>query len=422
MGIVRTPDRPTRVARVLSRIPLFLARVFARVPGGGGRARILQAGTTLHVRLLDTVGSDPTMQGRPVRVLVIAPAPGDTTVIVAPGTVVRGTIADAGVEGDEPGRQVIALRFTDVVLPDGRTASISGQVSEVDNARETVDATGRILGLPMPGRMDSMIDWALCALGTVHPVAAAALFVADRGEEREQHRTIVFRPGVEMTLRVTADTEVPVWPWRPPTAVAPPARLDALLQSLPPRALALGGRIAGDLVNLVLLGDAADISAAFLAAGWDTAERISVRTCFDTFVATVEARDYVHQPVSELVLDGRPPDLVFQKLTDTFAKRHHVRIWRSAVAWEGHPVFAAAATHDVGIEFSIEEHTCTHRTDPAIDRERDKIVDDLVTANAVSALSLVPRTPIVGMTVTGGQAPVVTDWRAAVIALRAARQ
>jgi hypothetical protein len=191
-----------------------------------------------------------------------------------------------------------------------------------------------------------------------------------------------------------------------------------LLRSLPPRAYALGGRVPGDLVNLVLLGEAAEISTAFLAAGWDTAERLSARTCFDTFVALVEARDYVHQPVSQLVLDGRPPDLVFQKLTDTFAKRHHVRIWRSAVEWNGRPVFAAAATHDVGIEFSTDERSFTHRTDPAIDAERDKVVDDLLTANAVAALSLIPRPPIAGATVTGGQAPVITDWRVAILALR----
>ncbi|HEX5831926.1 MAG TPA: LssY C-terminal domain-containing protein [Gemmatimonadaceae bacterium] len=419
MGIVRNSHRRTRIARALSRIPLYIARVF---PGAAGRARTLPAGTALHVRLLDMVGSDPTMRGRPVRALVIAPAPGDTTVIVAPGAVVRGTIVDAGAESDGPRRQLIALRFTEVVLPDGRTAPISAQVSGVDNARETVDAAGRVLGLPMPGRLESMVDWALLALGTVHPVAAAALFIADHGEEHEQHRPIVFPPGVELTLRTTADARVPVSPWRPPLAVDSPARLDALIHDLPPRAFARGGRIAGDLVNLVLIGEPADIHAAFLAAGWDTPERLSVRTCFDTFVAMVEARDYAHQPVSQLLLDGRPPDLVFQKLTDTFAKRHHVRIWRSDVAWAGHPVFAAAATHDVGIELSTEEHTCTHRTDPAIDLERDKIVDDLVTANAVAALSLVPRTPIAGTTVTGGQATVLTDWRVAVIALGAVRQ
>jgi len=122
--------------------------------------------------------------------------------------------------------------------------------------------------------------------------------------------------------------------------------------------------------------------------------------------------------VSQLVLDGRPPDLVFQKLTDTFAKRHHVRIWRAAAEWTGHPAFVAAATHDVGIEFSSEERTFTHRTDPAIDEERDKIVDDLITANAVAALSLAPRPPVAGLTVTGGQVPVITDWRVAIVALR----
>jgi hypothetical protein len=353
-----------------------------------------------------------------VGTLVIAPALCESTIAVAPGTIARGTIAQAGVVDDSSERPVLAFRLTELVLPDGRTAPVDAQVSEVDNAREIVDSAGRILGPPAPRRMDALLDCALLTLGTIHPVAAAALFAAEHSEEYERHHAIVFPPGVELTLRVAADARIPVFPWQPPPAVAPPELLETLLRSLPARSYALGGRVPGDLVNLVLLGDAADVSASFLAAAWDTAERLSARTCFDTFVALVEARDYVHQPVSQLVLDGRPPDLVFQKLTDTFAKRHHVRIWRSAMEWEGRPVFAAAATHDVGIELSTEERTFTHRTDPAIDAERDKVVNDLLTANAVAALSLVPRPPIAGMTVTGGQEPVVTDWRVAVVSLR----
>jgi hypothetical protein len=394
------------------------------LPASIGGERTLREGTALHVRLLDPLTSDAAARGRSVRALVIAPAPDDAAVVVAPRSVVQGTIADAGDAGDGTERQMVVPRFTELVLPDGRTAPIAAQVDAVDDARETVDASGRVLGLPTPQRTDSLVDCALLALGTMHPVAAAALFAADRGEEHELHRTIDLAPGTEMVLRVTADARVPSWPWRLPAAVAPLSPLDALIRALPPRAFALGGRVAGDLVNLVFLADADAIGAAFTAAGWDTAARLSVRTCFDTFVAMAEARDYAHQPVSQLVLDGRAPDLVFQKLTDTFAKRHHVRIWRSDVEWAGRPVYVAAATHDVGIEFSAEERTFTHRTDPAIDLERDKIVNDLLTANAVTALSLVPRVPIAEMTVTGGQSPVVTDWRVAVIALgeRAAGQ
>lgn len=379
--------------------------------------RTLPAGSALHARLLDPLTSAPSTRGRMVRALVIAPTPDAATVAVAPGALVRGTILDAGVTDDTPRRQMVAPRFTEVAFPDGRTAPLAARVGGVDNARETVDDSGRVLGLPMADRAETMVHCAMLALCTVHPVAAAALYAADRGEEHELRHAIDLPAGVELTLRVTADARVPAWPWRPPGAVGPPAPLDALLRSLPPRASALGGRIAGDLVNLVLIGEEDRIRTAFLAAAWDTAERLSVRTCFDTFAAMMEARGYVHQPVSTLVLDGRPPDLVFQKLTDTFAKRHHVRIWRTAATWRDQPVFVAAATRDIGIELSTEERTFTHRTDPDIDHERDKIVNDLVTANAVAALSLIPRTPIPGVTVTGGTEPVVTDWRVAIVAV-----
>ena len=106
--------------------------------------------------------------------------------------------------------------------------------------------------------------------------------------------------------------------------------------------------------------------------------------------------------------------MVFQKLTDTFAKRHHVRIWRSSATWGGSPIYVAAATHDVGIEFLTNERKFTHRVDPRIDLERDKVVDDLITAYAIDALSFVRRTPIADVTMNREKNPVVTDWGVAI--------
>jgi hypothetical protein len=315
-------------------------------------------------------------------------------------------------------RHVIVLTLTQLVTLDSDTVSITARVSGIDNARETVDPAGQILGLPESNPVHSKADWALLALGTIHPVAAVALFATIRGESHERHRTIVFHPGVEMTLRVTADAPLPAWPvWKPPDAVAAPGRLDSLIRSLPPRAFALGGKLPGDLINVVLIGDEADVRAAFRAAGWETADRLSPRTGFDTFVAMAGARGYAHQPVSKLVLDGRPPDIVFQKLTDTFAKRHHARVWHTDSTWDGRPIFVMAATHDVGLEFSTAKHTFTHRIDPHIDLERDKIVNDLLTAKVVTALSLVPRTPVPDVTANGRATTIATDWHVAVVAL-----
>ncbi len=52
-------------------------------------------------------------------------------------------------------------------------------------------------------------------------------------------------------------------------------------------------------------------------------------------------------PVSLQTFGGRPPDRVFQKQTNTFDRRHHVRIWRLPQMVEGRPVVGGRdATHD----------------------------------------------------------------------------
>jgi hypothetical protein len=70
--------------------------------------------------------------------------------------------------------------------------------------------------------------------------------------------------------------------------------------------------------------------------------------------------------------------------------------------------------------FSNQRHSFTHMVDPHIDLERDKIVSDLVAANHVAAMAYVPRAaPPGGSTVNGGKSATITDWRMAVLVLKA---
>lgn len=400
-------------------VPVALA-IALHTAAPSGAAQTLDAGTRLPVRLLDPVSSRPAMLGRGVRALVIAPVPGDTSPLVTPGMVLRGTITEAGQERHRKRRRFVAVEFTALETSSGHATPISALVSSVDNAAERVDTTGRILGLPDPSLVRSKTDWALLVLGTVQPEAAATLFAADRGEMHERHRTIDFRPGVEMQVRLTDSVPLPDPPeWKEPPELASAERMDSLLSNLPSRTYAFGGKKPADLVNLVLIGSDTLVRTAFRAAGWELAERLDVRTGFATFVDVARVRGYKHQPVSQLLLDGRPPDMVYQKLTDTFAKRHHIRIWRSDSEWERRPVFVAAATHDVGIEFLTRQHTFTHRVDPRIDLERDKVVNDFITAGMIEALSFPRRAPIAGATMNRERNPLVTDWRVAVALLGA---
>jgi hypothetical protein len=138
---------------------------------------------------------------------------------------------------------------------------------------------------------------------------------------------------------------------------------------------------------------------------------------FETLRALAEDRGYSEAPVSVLLLDGKPPDLVFEKTNDTFARRHHLRIWRRPGNFRGKPVWAVAATHDIGIDFSEAERTFIHRIDSQIDRERDKVVNDLLFAGHVEAFDLVerPAVPRQGRNATGDN--LETDGRIAVLLL-----
>jgi len=141
-----------------------------------------------------------------------------------------------------------------------------------------------------------------------------------------------------------------------------------------------------DVTNMMFIGSKEQLAAAFKEAGWSTAAALSATSKLETMRAIVEARGYKEAPVSILLLDGKPPDLVFQKQNDTFAQRHHLRIWRRPDAFQGKPVWVCAATHDIGIEFSDENRTFIHKIDSNIDRERAKVVSDLLLTGMVKSL------------------------------------
>src|SRR5262249_28608446 len=100
---------------------------------------------------------------------------------------------------------------------------------------------------------------------------------------------------------------------------------------------------------------------------------------------------------------------------NTFSQRHHLRIWRRPGSFHGQPVWVCAATHDTGIDFSAEDHTFIHKVDSQIDRERAKVMDDLLLTGEVRSFALVarPAVPRESANATGDK--LLTDGKMAVI-------
>ena len=233
---------------------------------------------------------------------------------------------------------------------------------------------------------------------------------------------ITYEAGVEMSLKLTAPVTV-----QEPAGPGPAARLepfpdDAALFRMaagqPFQTMAQRPSKPSDITNVMLIGTQEQMQKAFAAAGWSNAAALDTRAKLETFRAIAEDRGYKEAPVSVLLLEGNPPDLVFEKLNNTFEQRHHLRVWRRPVTWLGKPVWVIAATHDTGINFSEQNRTFIHKIDSAIDRERAKVVNDLLFTEMVQSVALVerPGVPQHSQNATGDS--LETDGKMAVLLLR----
>jgi LssY C-terminus len=82
---------------------------------------------------------------------------------------------------------------------------------------------------------------------------------------------------------------------------------------------------------------------------------------------------YNQAPMSMLLLDERPPVFTLTKPTNTFASRHHLRVYDPPMKYEGATVLTSSSTQDISIAFSRKQKTFIHVIDEYIDNERSKL-------------------------------------------------
>ncbi len=112
--------------------------------------------------------------------------------------------------------------------------------------------------------------------------------------------------------------------------------------------------IPGDPLNVGLIGAEADVIHSMLAAGWNPADPITLRSSLRIAESVVFRRPDPDAPVSSLFLFGRQQDLAFEKPVGHDARRrHHVRFWKSVeLGHAGVPLFIGSATFDVRVGLS----------------------------------------------------------------------
>ena len=340
----------------------------------------LPAGTRLSVRLNQNVYSHAVANGQPVDTIVIAPVRAGSEAVVPAGWKLRGTVTESGVLPGKEKRARLRFAFAKLVDDGGIATPVTGKLVAVDNARETVDAEGRILGVPAQKGLPKD-KAALLKLGVDLDPVALGLIEAGNQTVRA---AVGYDRGTEMTVELTAPASVPSVKIGPgPRDLGTDAELKKLATALPARV------DASEPLNVLVAGSRPDVEAAFAAAGWTATDKLWAKAGPAAFVALAAKHGF--RPAGAAPLDGQDAALSFEKQANTLAQRHRVRLWARTETLGGKPVWIGSAVRAADLVFDKAAGTYAHKADPKVDAERDKVAQDLVFAGRVSARGLVAR-------------------------------
>lgn len=144
--------------------------------------------------------------------------------------------------------------------------------------------------------------------------------------------------------------------------------------------------IPGDPINIAFIGTQSELLQAAKAAGWISADPITLQSSAKIVIDSALHRAYVSAPVSNLFVHGKKQDIALeQPFGPDPSKRHHARFWKLEPMDDlGRHLWLGAATFDSKVGVSHLTGQVTHHIDADVDKERDKIVTDLVNAAQIS--------------------------------------
>lgn len=382
----------------------------------------VESGTILELRLRQEINSNSTSPGSRFEAVVVSPVVDGGREAIPAGTIARGIVehvAKVGL-GLIRERASIGLRVHELELPGGRRFVISSQMVQLENARETVDHRGRILGIRSTNTPGYRATGLLVSLASVEPIALLFSSTAFATILRFSEPEIRLTTGAEFRIKLnepleTGDDGFPNSRVGITHSLAEKRRLAAVLQRMPVRTTTPTG-VESDLTNVLFIGDSEALSRAFAAAGWSVPENVNAASRYRTLRAVAEVQAYHEAPMSELLWNGSRPVLNRAKSLNSFSRRHHIRVFHTPELWDGKPVLIGAATQDSGIGFSMREKGFVHLIDSWIDKERTKVLDDLAFTGCVDGTELAPRFSLLrnARNATGDR--IVTDG--AVVAIR----
>jgi len=380
---------------------------------------MVPSGTTIFARLETGASTASSHLHGPISARVVRDATGSEGVLVPVGAKLDGQIETLVPSSSPTERARLLLKFTKIEIPGRQPVELAAHLIGVENSRETVLPAGTIQGLLQSEVPVSHLQSALEKWKKANPSMGQEAEKLKQKYLGQSSTAIEYAAGTDLDLTLDKPLAVGVvFDPAVPAQVSAAARSGAkkLLASAPQRDSGKDGK-PGDPLNLIIIGNERQIRQAFTAAGWEIPERETGSALMATVRAAISEQGYGKAPISDLYLYGQRENLGFEKMLNTFTKRHHLRLWRSPVRTAGgREIWIGAATHDSGID--IHPGVVSHAIDPDLDLERAKVGADLILSGLVAGEELVTRAnPLTnGLTATG--APWKTDGQLLAIELK----
>jgi hypothetical protein len=146
----------------------------------------------------------------------------------------------------------------------------------------------------------------------------------------------------------------------------------------------------GDPLNIVLVGDSADVLNALSRSGWSFTHRITLRSIGREISAAIGGNAYPVAPISSLYALGRSQDVALQRARRSIAQRNHLRLWLAPFRFEGRQVWIGQISRDIGIKLTPKSPTLTtHVVDPEVDVAREYLLHSLVATGLIDRFGFV---------------------------------
>jgi len=163
---------------------------------------------------------------------------------------------------------------------------------------------------------------------------------------------------------------------------------DGLFEEFPRVSETISGK-PQEPINIIVIGrDDKRLGSIFEKAGWLECDRLNSKNLWRLVVATIGGDSYPTAPGVPSIWNDRPNEISFEKPSASVKEREHIHFWSTPLLVSGEDkVWFGTAHFDQAIKMKSSIIFPTHTIDPAIDKERDKIKDELLKTGEMDSLT-----------------------------------